>query len=345
MVSLLVGCGENVPSMGDPTASVGVSVMPTDSSTGSTPTAGSNTSATMEPTRSPSATQTPIATGGGVLYQLTDPSQMMSYVIQTQNNKVIVLDGGYDHNKADIIKLAKEITGQAVPEIEAWFFSHAHDDHVNAFSSLVNSGKGELKINKLYYSLLTRDYVVQNEPSSLSTYDSFVKALNTFPDSSKVSVQQGDVFEIDGLEMQVMLIPDETAKLTVSTAALNESSVIYRLTIGGQRVMFLGDAYEVAGTRLRKAWINDLTADVVQMAHHGSQGVQFALYKLIAPKACLWPTPDWLWENRWPPSEPYDSGSFETIKLHTYMQEICGVKHHYVAKDGIQKLVFPLDLS
>ena len=186
---------------------------------------------------------------------------------------------------------------------------------------------------------------MQNEPSSLSTYDSFVKALNTFPDSSKVSVQQGDVFEIDGLEMQVMLIPDETAKLTVSTAALNESSVIYRLTIGGQRVMFLGDAYEVAGTRLRKAWINDLTADVVQMAHHGSQGVQFALYKLIAPKACLWPTPDWLWENRWPPSEPYDSGSFETIKLHTYMQEICGVKHHYVAKDGIQKLVFPLDLS
>lgn len=358
MVFGLIGCGKDATNSNNPTASLGVSVFPTEDGNGSSaptdsgaatvkPTTGAVS--TTNPTKTPSATKTPTSTAtpkpivGGTIYQLVDESQMMSYVIQTQSNKLMILDGGYGRNKDDIIDLAKEITGQAVPEIEAWFFSHTHSDHVNAFSELVNEGNGKLKIKKLYYSLLTRNYVVKNEEASLETYDNFVKALGKFPDSSKVSVQQGDVITVDGLEMQVMLIPDEKATMLVGGVAVNESSVIYRLTIGGQRVMFLGDAYQVAGSRLRKAWNHDITADVVQMAHHGSQGVQFALYKMIAPKACLWPTPEWLWNND--PGTGYNTGNWETIKLHAYMKDTCGVKHHFVAKDGVQKLVFPLDLS
>ena len=334
----LIGCGKDASnSVGDATASAGATEMPAGDGS-ATPTDGTGTSAAPQ---TPAATQKPIV--GGTLYQLVDGNQMMSYVVKTQNNKVMVLDGGYGKNKAEIIALAKEITGQAVPEIEAWFFSHTHNDHVEACSSLINEGGGELNIKKVYYSLLSRKYVIENEEGSLATYDKFVSALNKLPESKKVSVQQGDVITVDGLEMQVMLIPDENAKMLVGGVAVNESSVIYRLTIGGQRVMFLGDAYQVAGSRLKKAWSHDLTADVVQMAHHGSQGVQFALYKLIQPKACLWPTPQWLWDND--PGTGYDTGSWETIKLHTYMTETCKVKHHYVAKDGVQELVFPLNLD
>ncbi len=33
------------------------------------------------------------------------------------------------------------------------------------------------------------------------------------------------------------------------------------------------------------------------MAHHGQAGATKQLYEAIAPKICLWPTPEWLWNN------------------------------------------------
>ena len=33
------------------------------------------------------------------------------------------------------------------------------------------------------------------------------------------------------------------------------------------------------------------------MAHHGQDGVEMDVYRVIKPEICLWPTPDWLWDN------------------------------------------------
>lgn len=321
---------------GTDTTTQAPTVNPTQSAT-KTPTAEQTSDPTAEPSEGPVA--------GGTLYQLADSKggQMNSYVIQTENNKVIIMDGGYDRNKQDLIDLAKEITGQAVPEIEAWLFSHTHSDHVNAFSSMFNEAatKNALKVKKLYYNITTRDYVVNKENGSLQTYDNFVKALDTFPASKKVVVQEGDVITIDGIQIEVLITPDETKNTVVP---INDASVIYRVTMGGQRILFLGDAYETAGLRFYRGYKDDLTADVVQMAHHGSQGVQRSIYKKIEAKACLWPSPSFMWaeENQ----QLNDGGlELETVSLHRYMRYDLGIKHHYMTRDGVQKLVFPLDLD
>ena len=301
--------------------------------------------ATVKPTQQASATPTKEPTAGGTLYQLADSKggQMNSYVIQTQNTKLIIMDGGYDRNKQDLINLAKEITGQQKPEIEAWFFSHTHSDHVNAFSSMFNESatKNALTVKKLYYNITSRDYVVNKEPDSLQTYDNFVKALNTFPANKKVIVQEGDKIRIDGLIIEVLITPDETKSTVVP---INDASVIYRLNIGNQRVLFLGDAYETAGVRFYRGYKDDLTADVVQMAHHGSQGIQRSIYKKIEAKACLWPSPQFMWTDE---NQAGGGGSYslETVSLHRYMRYDLGIKHHFISRDGVQKLVFPLDLD
>ena len=287
------------------------------------------------------ATNKPVAIRGGTLYQLTDRDQMNSYVIHTENNKLMIFDGGYDRNLADIVTLAKELTGQEVPEIEAWFLSHAHSDHVNAFVALMNQQVPSLTVKNVYSNLPSRAYVEKHD--GLTTYDALVSALAKLPDGVSVTVQQGDVITVDGLNVEVLLTPDETADVMQGGVAINESSVVFRLTIGGQRVLFLGDIYHSSSTRLQAAYGSDLQADVVQMSHHGSQGAYFELYKLIAPKVCLWPTPQWLWDNN--PGTGYDTGSWETIDLYEYMRDVCGVEIHYVAKDGVVKLEFPMSFE
>lgn len=275
---------------------------------------------------------------GGTLYQLNDSSQMNSYVVHTENNKLLVFDGGYERNLADIVALAKELTGSDVPEVEAWFLTHAHSDHVGAFIALMNESVPSLNVKKVYYNLPCREYTEKH--NSLTTYDALIAALDKLPEGTGVVVHQGDVVTVDGLFVETLLTVDETANVANGDLAINEASAVYRLTIGGQRVLFLADIYHVSSSRLAAAYKNDLTAEIVQVAHHGSQGAYFDLYKTIAPKACLWPTPQWLWDNN--PGTGYDTGSWETIDLYEYLKNECGVEQHYVAKDGIQKLVFPM---
>lgn len=285
--------------------------------------------------------------GVNELYQLVDTpdSQIMSYILKTKNGKLIILDGGLERNAEEIIALAKRLTGQEVPEIEAWFFSHSHSDHVNAFTKFATDFKDALSVKKIYHHFTSDSYVVVQELGNVPTYRKFMKALTAYDsDGSKTTVvEPGDVYSFDDVTMEVLLVPDEEVEVQKGVA-INEASVIYRMTIDGQRVLFLGDAYHVAGQRLQAAYPDDLKADVVQMAHHGSQGVEWDLYALIQPKMCLWPSPQIMWapENQIGGSANW---GLETVELHRYMRTTLGVSHHYIATEGLQKLVFPLDLE
>ena len=293
---------------------------------------------------SPSAVSTPppsspVPEGTNILYQLTDYSQMMSYVIKTKDNKLIIIDGGYDRNGKDLVQLAKELTGKQVPEIEAWFLSHVHEDHVDAFSQLMSKSVPELNVKHVYYNFPSRDFVQTYAADTCETYDKFTRALTGLSKDQITIVQMGDSFEISGIQIDVLLTPDER----ITENPINESSVVYRFTIDGQSVLFLGDAGEASGSRLLKLYKNDIASDIVQMAHHGSYGVAKTFYKRVNPKVCLWPTPKWLWENDG--GDGYNTGIYDTIQVYAYIAEQVGVKKHFVAKDGIQMLEFPLDLT
>ena len=78
---------------------------------------------------------------GNLLYQITPDSIMLMncYVIKTKNDKIIVIDGGgvASENCGYLYKELQKISGKEVPEIDAWFFSHMHDDHMNGVIELI----------------------------------------------------------------------------------------------------------------------------------------------------------------------------------------------------------------
>ena len=90
------------------------------------------------------------------------------------------------------------------------------------------------------------------------------------------------------------------AQLTADN--LNNSSVVFRVTMGGKTILFLGDAAQSAGIMLKRyhdANQSDngkyfsLKSDIVQIAHHGTNNVQQVVYQAIDPDIALWPTPKW----------------------------------------------------
>ena len=62
------------------------------------------------------------------LYMLTETSQfMMSFVLVTEKNNVIVVDGG---RPLDMPLLKEYIGGR---HISAWILTHANTDHISGF--------------------------------------------------------------------------------------------------------------------------------------------------------------------------------------------------------------------
>ena len=54
-------------------------------------------------------------------------------------------------------------------------------------------------------------------------------------------------------------------------------------------------------------------------------------YEYIRPQRCLWPTPEWLWNND--KGNGFNTGPFQTIHTREWMREL-GVTEHIVGKDG-----------
>lgn len=90
---------------------------------------------------------------------------------------------------------------------------------------------------------------------------------------------------------------NKTLKQLVSTN-FNESSTVFRMTVPGKSILVTGDAAFACGVVLQKyhkAGYYDLKSDVVQVAHHGQQGLQKAVYTLVDADVALWPSPSWVY--------------------------------------------------
>lgn len=276
------------------------------------------------------------------LYQLPTqtPQQMMSYVIITKGGHCIVIDGGNKGDADFLLKFVKEKTKMQKPVIDAWIFSHVHSDHVNAFISLANIKRDEFTVKKIYYNFPGRDFIAKYDytDSTVLTMDDFHAAVDKLEGTEVVIPKNNDKFTIGDVEFEVLMVQDEEAEFMKNSNVVNNSSMIFRMTVENQTVLFLGDSGVQQGNELLKIHGDSLKSDMVQMAHHGQNGVTREVYEAINPSACLWPTPKWLYEND--NGGGFNSGPWKTLEVRDWMDEL-GVKHHFVDMDGLHEIRFP----
>lgn len=190
----------------------------------------------------------------------------------------------------------------------------------------------------MYFKFPSDEFVGQYDSKNVPYFNRFKAAYNKlFGENSYenyAGVQVGDKIEVDNVTFEIKQIPDE--KITAN--AINNSSLIFRMTVEGQTVLFTGDAGVEAGNSLIRTYGDDIQSDIVQMAHHGQGGLNKVHYAKINPKVCLWPIPIWVWENK--------DKVFATDNTKQWMFEDLEVKHHYVSGlYGTEYIVFPFDFD
>ncbi len=273
------------------------------------------------------------------IYQLDSVTnvQMNSYVITTTDGTLLVIDGGHRRDADNLLAHLRTITGQERPHIDAWILSHAHWDHISCFNEIMEHHGQEVTVDRVMYNFPSLQYCAREAGShgDSRAVEDFVRNLPLFADRV-VTLYGFDAYDIGEAHIDVLYSPNAE----IQTNYINNSSVIFKLTLGGKKILFLGDAGVEEGDRCLAlyAGTDQLRADYVQMAHHGQAGVDKRFYEAVAPTVCLWCTPDWLWNND--AGNGYNTHSWKTVEVRGWMEEL-GVKEHYVMKDGVHKIELP----
>lgn len=251
----------------------------------------------------------------------------MSYVIRTVSGKLIVLDGG---NKGDAAYLASFIKerGNAV---EAWFISHVHDDHVDALCQILAAPNG-MKIGAVYIDMPDLEWTRTNtSPEETATLERLLAALNNAGLTVK-KLELGADFAIDGIRIEVLGVCNPE----ITKNPVNNSSAVLRMSDAAKSVLFLGDLGVEGGEKLLKSqYAERLPSDYVQMAHHGQNGVGEPVYEKVNPSYCLWPAPQWLWDND--SGGGKGSGHWKTLEVRAWMDKL-PIKKHYVMAEGLHQI-------
>jgi beta-lactamase superfamily II metal-dependent hydrolase len=264
-----------------------------------------------------------------ILWQLPaqTETQMMSYVIQTADARVLVLDGGTAGDAAYLQGFLAALGG----EVEAWFISHPHFDHVDALTQIL-SQPGGLAVRAIYASLpdlaWIRRHGDEEEWDAPARLDAALREWGP----PVVELRAGEEFRLGGVRIEVLRVWNPE----IQENALNNASVVLRLSDHRKSVLFTGDLGVEGGLELLGCPRRDrLPADYCQMAHHGQNGVSQEFYQAVAPVHCLWPTPGWLWDNDLGGGK--GTGPFRTLEVRMWMEEL-DVRSHYVMAEGLHRI-------
>ena len=259
-----------------------------------------------------------------MLKSVTD-IQMNSFLIVTPSGKVIAIDGGHRQDATYFLSYLREVTGKEIPHIDAWFLTHPHNDHNHAFICMLKNAPEEVSVDTMVYAFPHPDFLREHAPREAAQQQEFEDARPEF-EHFLTRVGRGDRFSCGDFAFEVVYANDEPCAENPG----NNSSTVYRVEVMGTTVLFPGDMGCEAEERILDC-PEKLKADIVQMSHHGQEGLSKEVYALIAPKLCLWPTPDWLWVND--AGKGPGTGPWKTPDTRRWMEEL-NVSSHLVTKDG-----------
>ena len=268
------------------------------------------------------------------LYQLQTNPPGMSFVIELSDKRFIVIDGGMYCEGERLYSFLCELCGNDSPEVDSWFFTHAHPDHTFCAVKAAELYSDKLKVKRFLYNFPSDSYMAVREGACIQETRRFKEAINVFG-AETLTPHAGDRFSFSELEIEVLFTCDELPDHSqMPLLGINDSSMIMRIYCEGQSILILGDVMESANKVLMERLGNKLKSDVCQVAHHGSRASTAAFYDLIDPEILLWPCGDRAGFLR----------NVDVIGTDRHLIDEMRVRDHYVPLDGHLQIPLPVQV-
>lgn len=200
------------------------------------------------------------------------------YVLKNQNNRLIIIDGGREGNGEYLYNLIKENNYH----VDAWIITTPLREHVGAFNKIM-SEYDDVTIDKIYtidvnyerYSEFAKEY------EYIEYYEIF-KGLTDNMDNI-VFVNEGEIIDLCGLEMEVINAWDEQTDLE-KTVLAQRGAMVFSLKNKEEAILFCSDALGVAEEKINDK-LKNINYDYVQIDNHGKYALSSDVYNSISAKA------------------------------------------------------------
>ena len=254
--------------------------------------------------------------------QANSHRQMMGYIMKTSTDKIIVVDGGTSEDTDNLLKHIKQVGNR----VDVWFITHPHSDHAGAFIDIIQ--EEDVPIEKVYYTMNDLEWYKQYASDRAYEAEEFYNVLQDNKIKDKIEeVELNQKIKIDFIDCEILGIKNPE----ITEDAFNNSSMVIKMKLPETSILFLGDTGAMSGDKLLEKQKDKLKSDIVQVAHHGQNGAKETLYQAVQPKICLWPTPEWIWNND--NGEGENTGPWTTFETRSWMEKL-KVKQNIIEKDG-----------
>lgn len=171
------------------------------------------------------------------------------YIVLT-NGKNVLIDGGPKKNEA---KLAAFLSSHSITKIDYLVLSHPDEDHYGGLEYVFD----HCQVNNFYDTKLVKqgaDEVRKKAKAEPGCQIHYSSANTTLTWDPKVKIQVLSAY----------------APNTPSASSSNNASIVLKMTYNNNSVLFTGDIDKKVENDLIKKHGDNLSSDVLKVAHHGS---------------------------------------------------------------------------
>lgn len=212
--------------------------------------------------------------GGTVIVRFLDVGQGDAAIVTTDDKHAMLIDAGPPEAHARVTQALRAL-GDA--SLDVMVLSHAHVDHMG-------------QLNDVFAKFAFKRWLRPNlAPPGRGVFISTQRAA-TDANITQEHAQRGQRFEL-GPHVGVEVLAPGEPLLRHTRSDMNANSVVLRIDhhakAGDVRILFTGDAEEPTEKRLLEE-PSKLRADVLKVAHHGSQHASTeALLAAVSPRLAV----------------------------------------------------------
>ncbi len=161
-------------------------------------------------------------------------------------DNAVLIDGGENNDEEFIVNY---LTEQGVDDLSLIVGTHPHEDHIGGIDAVINA-------------FPTEKVLLAPQSADTDTYNDVITAIEQTGTTIETA-EVGTIYEISGGVSLTLLGPE------IEFSNTNDNSLIMRLDVGIDSVLFTGDAEKPAEEHLLEIGAN-LDTYILKVGHHGS---------------------------------------------------------------------------
>lgn len=210
----------------------------------------------------------------------------MSFVMKLADGSYIVYDGGLRIDAPILLDyLEKNNVRAEKPRIAAWVLTHSHGDHYLAMREFARVYADRVTVEHFLLTPRLSRYEFEQYEGVLGEIFP-VEDLPKFEGAKMIKPHTGQLLHYRDAQIEILHTQEEM--LPNQFRWMNEASMITRVYLGGQKILFPADGELGTDVQLPVTYGYALESDFLQVPHHAYSGGSYTMYDLVRAKvACF----------------------------------------------------------